>query len=126
MYSVHCIHSGPILMGHTVLSIHHLLCTHRFIRLITNKRWAWAISTCIDSLMGSTRWRDGHMHLYYIHPSWNLILTADFCLRVKIDNKNQTRRTTMNEYHIFLVFSRYFINQMCKNLAVRMIKSTLH
>ena len=48
-----CIHSGPILMGHTVLSIHHLLCTHRFIRLITNKRWAWAISTCIDSLMGS-------------------------------------------------------------------------
>ena len=24
-----------------------------FIRLITNKRWAWAISTCIDSLMGS-------------------------------------------------------------------------
>ena len=39
------------------------MCIQGFIRLITNKRWAWAISTCIDSLMGSTRWRDGHMHL---------------------------------------------------------------
>lgn len=39
-----------------------LLCVHRhthrgFIRLITNKKWAWAISTCIDSLMGSLIWR---------------------------------------------------------------------
>lgn len=29
------------------------MCIQGFIRLITNKRWAWAISTCIDSLMGS-------------------------------------------------------------------------
>ena len=121
-----CIHRGPILMGHTVLSIHHLLCTHRFIRLITNKRWAWAISTCIDSLMGSTRWRDGHMHLYYIHPSWNFILTADFQLRGKIDNEKLSKVNNDEFFILLQCFFQKFFSQMCNNLAVRMLKSTLH
>ena len=72
-----------------------------FIRLITNKRWAWAISTCIDSLMGSNM-EMGSKQSLFTAAGLHLLFDVELllCVAKWINQSKQTTGRRIEEQRI--------------------------